>query len=248
MDAISNIGGAIGTGVSDATSSMPTWQKILGLGSAGAGAIGNIFASNKRNQVLNQQLTDQQNLMNIANNPQLLAQNIQSVERPLSNALTASVGNSVQGYLGERGLSQAPGITTEALAQGLAPFQQQQQQMAIQAYLQSLGLPAQAAARFLPYPTSTPLNSLFQSLFKNTNGTNNPPFGSGGGNGVPGTGVANLPNLQQLTGIDTGGQANPAANGIDPSLLNSGSGGDFNFMDFLMNNGGGGTGLVPATS
>src|SRR5882672_4741871 len=100
MDAISNIGSFLKSGISDmGSSSTPSWQKLLGLGTGGAGMIGNVLASNKRNQVLNQQLTDQRNLMALANNPTLLAQKAAALERPLSSGLTSSVGNAVQGYM-----------------------------------------------------------------------------------------------------------------------------------------------------
>src|SRR5882762_4833327 len=139
MDAISKIGGIFSGGNSGGMPSdappIPStgvnWQKLLSAGMAGSGIIGNVLASNKRNQVLNQQLTDQRNLMALANNPTLLASKAAALERPLSSGLTSSVGNAVQGYLAERGLSQAPGIQAEALSQGLAPYKLQSQQMAM---------------------------------------------------------------------------------------------------------------------
>ena len=57
--------------------------------------------------------------------------------------------------MGERGLSQAPGIFGETMAQSLAPFQIQEQQMAMNAILQKLGLPIEAAGQ-LSSPLLTP--------------------------------------------------------------------------------------------
>jgi hypothetical protein len=207
MDAISSIGSTI-SGMGGGSN--PLWQNLLKLGSAGAGGIGNILASVKRNQVLNQSLNNQQNLINLANNPSALAGNINKLVRPLSAGLTSSVGNAVQGYLGERGLSEAPGIASETLAQGLAPYQQQEQQMAINAYLTSLGLPAQATPRFLPYPQGTDLSKLFQSIFTKPTPM---PFGTNG------------------AGLMTG--PNPSPTYGDTS--NSGSGANFDWLNMINN-------------
>lgn len=231
MDAISSIGSMVSGGVNTlGSTTMPIWQKLLGLGTAGAGGIGNILAGNKRNQVLNQQLTNQQQLMNLVNNPTQLATNAAALQRPLSAGLTSSVGNAVQGYLAERGLSQSPGIASETLAQGLAPYQLQEQQMAMQSYLQSLGLPAQASARFLPYPQSTDLSKLFQSLLNpNAGSGGNLPFGTVTPGSPAGIGVANQPTMDMLM------------NQPDTSTGDTG-GTNFNWMDLLSN----GSGLIPS--
>lgn len=175
MEAISSMGSLFG-GIKDmGSSAMPLWQKIAGLGAGGAGTIGNILASNKRNHVLQQELDVQKQLMGLT--PSAMAAGASQLERPLSAGLTSSVGNAVQGYLAERGLSQAPGIQATTLAQGLAPFKMQEQQLAMNAFLQKLGLPAQAAARFLPTPGSIDLSKLFQSLFSRPDpSTVNQPF------------------------------------------------------------------------
>ena len=149
-----------------------------GLGSAGMGVIGNIQANNARNSVLSAET----NRMNAYNKltPAQVAQGITSLEQPLSSNLTKSVGNVVSGQLAERGLSQAPGIQAQALAQGLAPYQLQEQQLAQQAFFQKLGLPISAQpSPFGPYPQTTNQNQLFQALSRifmngpNSNGANN---------------------------------------------------------------------------
>ena len=188
MDAISNIGKTIGGVVNGGGGGTPIWQTLLKLGVGGAGTIGNILASNKRNQVLNQSLQNQKDLMNLT--PGQLAAQASAIEQPLSAGLTSSVGNAVQGYLAERGLSQAPGIQATTLAQGLAPYKIQEQQLAMNSLLQKLGLPAQATPRFLPYPQGTDLSKLFQMLF-----TRKDPMtgNAGGGSGFPTTGP-DMPN------------------------------------------------------
>lgn len=134
-----------------------------GLGSAGMGVIGNIQANSARNSVLNAEMAR----MNAYNRltPGQVATGISQLERPLDSNLLHSVGNAVSGQLAERGLSQAPGIQAEALAQGLAPYQLQEQQLAQQAFFQKLGLPIQAQpSPFGPFPQTTNTNQLWQAL------------------------------------------------------------------------------------
>lgn len=197
MEAISSIGSLFSSaGSAIGSSTMPLWQKIAGLGAGGTGTIGNILASNKRNQALQQELDVQKQLMGLT--PSAMAAGASQLERPLSAGLTSSVGNAVQGYLAERGLSQAPGIQATTLAQGLAPFKMQEQQLAMNAFLQKLGLPAQAAARFLPTPGSIDLSKLFQGLFSRPDPSATSP--STAFTGAPQPTMAQLAPLSGLTG------------------------------------------------
>ena len=66
--------------------------------------------------------------------PQQAAAQINSMTQPLNQQLIDSVTNPTQAYLAERGLSQAPGIQASAIAQGLAPYEQQNQQLASQSW------------------------------------------------------------------------------------------------------------------
>ena len=136
MDAItgifSNIGSWLGSG---SGGSAPGWQQALTGGMFGAGEVGNIIEEQKR-------ASYQNFLMNLLKNPQQLAAMAQKIAQPLSAGLTQSVGNTVQGNLAERGLSQSPGIFGSTLAQSLAPYQQQNYNTALQTVMQSLGLPA----------------------------------------------------------------------------------------------------------
>jgi hypothetical protein len=149
-----------------------------GLGSSIFGTVGNIQANNARNSVLSAEV----NRMNAYNRltPAQVSTGISQLEQPLSSDLLHNVGNAVSGQLAERGLSQAPGIQAEALAQGLAPYQLQEQQMAQQAFFQKLGLPISAQpSPFGPYPQTSNQSQLWQALsrtFMNgpqSNGANN---------------------------------------------------------------------------
>lgn len=134
-----------------------------GLGSAGLGVLGNIQANRSRNAVLDAEMAR----MNAYNKltPAQVSSGISALEQPLSSNLLHSVGNAVSGQLAERGLSQAPGIQAQALAQGLAPYQLQEQQLAQQAFFQKLGLPIQAQpSPFGPFPQTTNMNQLWQAL------------------------------------------------------------------------------------
>lgn len=143
------------------------------------GTIGNIQANRSRNAVLKQQMDYTKFLQNMT--PAEMIKQITALERPLSQNLISNVGNTVQGQLGERGLSQAPGIYASSLAQGLAPYQLQEQQMAQDAFFKKLGLPISARpSPFGPFPATTNTSQIWQALMSRF-------MGQGGGrNQVPG--------------------------------------------------------------
>lgn len=132
------------------------WQKLLTGGMAGAGEVGNILEQKKR--------MDYQNfVMSLLKDPAKLAQMAAKIQQPLSQGLQQSVGNEVQANMASRGLSQAPGIFAASESQALAPFQQQNQQTAMNAVLQSLGMPAGTFGQ----PTNMgPAMQLFMNQFK----------------------------------------------------------------------------------
>jgi hypothetical protein len=142
----------------------------LGGGLGLFGLIGNIMAQQKQNAALNK-------ISYYQNNPAAAAKVISSLTQPLTMGLTQDVGNSVQGYLGERGLSQSPNITAEVLSQSLAPYVQQNQQQAEQEFM---GLLNPAGATFQQPANLAPLMKL---LYPNPTG-----YGGGVNPGVtPGT-------------------------------------------------------------
>lgn len=184
MDSVGSLFSSLtGNGGSD-------FLKLLGIGSGVAGTVGNIQANAARNKVLSSEMDQMKTLQNLT--PAQIASGTQQLEQPLSNNLVNSVGNTVQGELASRGLSQAPGIYASSLAQGLAPYQLQEQQMAQQAFFQKLGLPITARpSPFGPFPNTTNQNQLYQALATK--------FMGGGGNsgGVPPTvsGGSDVPGL-----------------------------------------------------
>lgn len=178
------------------------------LGQAGSGVVGNIMANKSRNQVLSSEMAQMQALEKLT--PAQITQGISQLQQPLSQNLINNVGNSVQGQLATRGLSQAPGIYAGALAQGLAPYQLQEQQMAQDAFFKKLGLPISARpSPFGPFPQSTNTSQLWQAIMQrfmkpdsgNITNLGGIPQDPSGANPVPGI-------LQQIIGggnLDTGG-------------------------------------------
>lgn len=139
------------------------------------GTVGNIKGNATKNAVLQDQMNLTKKYENMT--PAQVASGISSLEAPLSKNLTNTVGNTVQGQLAERGLSQAPGIFASSLGQGLAPYQLQEQQLAQDAFFKKLGLPIQARpSPFGPFPNQTNTSATWQNFLK----TMQPPGGGGG--------------------------------------------------------------------
>jgi hypothetical protein len=127
--------------------------KLLQTGIAGAGTAGNIMQQVKANQY-------RDFVMSLLGNPAKLAALVSKIQQPLNRGLEQSVGNQVQGDLASRGLSQAPGIFAASESQALAPYEQQNQNTALNAIMQALGLPAGT------FGAQTNLSPLFSSLFQ----------------------------------------------------------------------------------
>lgn len=140
MDGLQQLGQFFSSGAGTGLKDLAT------IGSAGAGLFGNISAERQRSQELNN-LKQQQ--AQAEQTPAQLAAQVSSATAPLNSALVSSVGNQVSGTLAEQGLSQAPGIQAQALAQGLAPFEQQNQATALQLVMKRLGLPVEYAQTLL---------------------------------------------------------------------------------------------------
>jgi hypothetical protein len=144
------------------------------LGATGAGLAGNLSADRQRSEAAalaqkNANLT-----------PQQLAQMVSGAQQPLNAALVQAVTGNVNANLAEQGLSQAPGLIATAESQALAPFQQNNQQAALQLVLQKLGLPAEFARTIPPNSNLAPLLAM---LFKGgspsatPSWTDRPPIG-----------------------------------------------------------------------
>ena len=167
-------------------------ETLAGLGSAGAGLYGNISADQQRQQALNQAKA------NAALTPQQLGTMVSGATAPLNANLVQAVTGATNANLAEQGLSQAPGLIAQATAQGLAPFEQQNQQTALQLVLQKLGLPAHFASLI---PPNTNMSQLLALLMRG----NTPGATPAAPSAAPTTG----PTFDQAGLTPSGGQQNP---------------------------------------
>jgi hypothetical protein len=167
MDAFSNIGKFFG---SDAGQGL---LKAGEVGATGAGLIGNILNERQRSGELDYLKKQQAALAD----PTKLAQEVAAATQPLNRGLVQSVGNTVSADLAEKGLAEAPGIQATVLSQSLAPFEQANQNTALQLVMQRLGLPISYAQTLLAgLPPNVNLAPLLALL--NKGGT---PSGNNGG-------------------------------------------------------------------
>jgi hypothetical protein len=148
-------------------------QGLLGvgeLGTAGAGLLGNILNERMRSQQLSQLASAEKTL----NNPTQLAAEVSSATQPLNASLVSAVTNAVNANQAESGLSEAPGLTAQAISSAVAPYEQQNQSTALQLVMERLGLPLQYASTILSgLPGMANLAPILALLQKN--------FGGGGG-------------------------------------------------------------------
>lgn len=172
--------------------------EIAGLGATGTGLVGNLLADQQRAAAAKQAQAN----MNLS--PQALAAQVSSATQPLDRSLVQAVTGNVNANLAEQGLSQAPGLIATATSQALAPFQQQNQQTALQLVMQRLGLPAEFARTIPQNAQLGPLLALLMHGF-GTPGTT-PSASPSGFTG------ATQPNILQLTG-----GATPMQPGTDPN-------------------------------
>jgi hypothetical protein len=159
--------------------------KVGEVGMTGAGLVGNILNERARSQELNKLKTAEATLAD----PTKLSSEVRAATQPLNAGLVQDVSNQVSGNLAERGLAQAPGIQATELSTALAPFEQANQQTALQLVLTRLGLPIEYAKTILAgLPQNTNLSPLLALLQRN----NNP---SGGSTGSDFTGPADFMNV-----------------------------------------------------
>jgi hypothetical protein len=151
------VGGSSGS----APSMSSPWMKALGLGSLGAGFVGNWLQQRRYNNIYDAYTR----MLSNYQNPQWLSAQVANLEKPISTALKQNVGNGVQAMMAERGLSQAPGMFESALAQALAPYDLQNRQMALNAAMAPMQLnPMYALAS--GRPQGTDLSGLMQGVYK----------------------------------------------------------------------------------
>lgn len=142
----------------------------------GFGFLNNLIGQNRYNR--------QQDLAyNLARDPAKAAAYTQGFERPLAAGLTQGVENQVQAALGERGLTLSPAISAAVYSQALAPYIQQQQQLAAQEAMGYLG-----AGTSFPQArgsdVSGPLAALMQSLKKTPIAPQSTPVGADQNTGI----------------------------------------------------------------
>lgn len=189
-DAIKNIVGSLG-GAGSTPGAAPSTggnilsllTKILPLASFGMGTYGNIKSGQAQQGNLDTLLAAQKKWA--AMSPQQVSQMVMGATQPLNQGLVQGVGNQVNAMMGERGLSQAPGIMAGTLAQALAPAERANQDAAMQIVMQQMGLPmayADSIGKAIPPGQSmTPALMMFlQSM-----GVGKPTGGSSGGGGIP---------------------------------------------------------------
>jgi hypothetical protein len=166
--------------------------EIAGLGATGTGLVGNLLADRQRAAAA----SAAQRNMNLT--PQQLAAQVASATQPLNAGLVQAVTGATNANLAEQGLSQAPGLIATATSQALAPYEQANQQTAMQLVLQRLGLPAELARTIPPNANLAPLLAM---LFKGAPAPRSvaPDFG------------ANQPTLDQLN--TPGGNPTPDTTG-----------------------------------
>jgi hypothetical protein len=158
-DLITSIGSTLGSFFSGAGG-----KALQGI-STGVGGIGNILNMIQSGQ----QYSKLKQFENMT--PQQLSARVAAGTAPLNAGLTQTVTNSVQGADAERGLATSPGIFNADLAQSLAPYQQQNQNSALQILMAQMGLPTAAKSILNPV---TPLSNSFANLFKTAGPNNNP--------------------------------------------------------------------------
>jgi hypothetical protein len=189
---------------------------------AGSGAIFNTLQMLKKQSLANAQMARYKRLQYLSEHPEMMMQEMKKFERPLDQGLVSSLERTTDAHLAEQGLSTAPGIQQEVLAQALAPFKQNQQQMAMQALFKSLGLPDGVDVNI---PGGVDLRGLMAELFGKS-ASSTPSGGTGG----------------------TGGTTNPGGNGIivddwgggggdgNAAGVDSGSGGIADLLQMLLQN------------
>lgn len=143
MEALQNVGNFLGS---------TAGKGILGLGTAGAGLVQNLMAARQANQ-------KQKFVQDLITNPAKFNALVAQTEQPLSKGLTTDVARQAQAFGAERGLGSSGPVMQDVFAQALAPYQQQEQQMAINSLLSRLGTYAQT-------PTMRPVDvsSIFKAL------------------------------------------------------------------------------------
>lgn len=195
---------------------MEAFNSLIGsLGQAGGGGLGGLlklgtglFSAINQFSLAQKEKSAMDQSIYYSKHPEAISAIAAKLQQPLSTGLTQGVGNVVNAQMAEQGLSQAPGIQSQVMSQALAPYQQQNQEMALQAALQAIGLPAEALAAIRGSMNPSGMASIFKNLQLGGGGGSPPasatsefpwPMDSGGG------GDASQPIPDPMTGTPAGG-------------------------------------------
>lgn len=148
--------------------------------------------------------------------PEAINALVKQFQQPLSSGLTSGVGSVVNASLAEQGLSQAPGIQSQVLSQALAPYQQNEQQMAIQEAFKAIGLPVQALQAIQSVMNPNQLAAMMKNILP----TGSSPYGSFDGGSVGGSYDPSLATNSWIP-TDIGPPLNPD-DPVPPSLFGTG--------------------------
>lgn len=167
---------------------------IQGIGT-GTGVVGNLVSGIQRGQEVDA-LRNQQKILS---NPAEVSKLVAGATQPLDQGLVQAVTNATQGAAAERGLATSPGLFSGMLAQNLAPFEQQNQSLALQQVLSQLQQAGLIGSTLLGggYGSTnlSPALASLMKLFSNPAGTapktalNIPGYTDGGGIGDYGGGT-----------------------------------------------------------
>ncbi len=178
--------------------------QAISAGLGGVGEIGNILNGVARNKQINELTSQEKANANLT--PEQLSGMVAKATQPLNQNLIQTVDNSVQADVASRGLAEAPGIFAATESQALAPFEQQNQQTALQLIMQKLGLPIQYANAIIgALPQNSNISPILMAMMRQNN------------NSSSGSGSSNLP-PNWLDLIYGGG----GSSGSDSSLVDSG--------------------------
>jgi len=158
--------------------SLGSIAKIVGIGSAGSGIIGNIINSITRGKQVGRLEDAEKKFANMK--PEELAGLVSRAQQPLSQDLLQSVGNLVQADVAGRGLAESPGVFAATETQALAPYKIEQQKMALELVMKQLGLPIEYANAVINAAgPGTDMSKILAMLISMTKG------GGGGGGLIP---------------------------------------------------------------
>jgi hypothetical protein len=150
---------------------------LLKAGAAGGGFLQNLFANREAQK-------KQKFVENLVTDPQKWASYVQGFDKPLEKGLTTDIARSTDAYGAERGLGSSPAIMKDVYAQALAPYVQNEQQMAQDAALRSLGLYEQSPTT-KPVDITSMLRLLMQKPGQGAPGTQGNPISVQGGSYDP---------------------------------------------------------------